>query len=245
MINKKILMKMAYISVMIFMLSVLIFAICFPYIKEYHKQVKLNKKIRCKNINIKNDKKQVDFKKLKSINNDCVAWIELKDSDIDYPVVQTTDNEYYLKHDFEKKSSPYGTIFMDARIEKIEKAEHLIIYGHNMGKKTKIMFSSLNDYYCGNHKTIPQKLFLYTESKIYEYRFLQIREVLPDSEMFQTDFAGKKGYECWLKKLFGNIKNIKERQIMTLSTCNKSGRGRVVMQYFKNKESRVKFLSVK
>ena len=55
----------------------------------------------------------VDFNSLKEINSDIVAWIYIKDTDINYPILQTGDNNYYLRRDIYKKYSFCGSIFMD------------------------------------------------------------------------------------------------------------------------------------
>lgn len=80
----------------------------------------------------------------KSVNEDVIGWITIPNTQIDYPVVRGSDNEYYLTHTVEKKSSKHGAIFMDFRNGKPEQQRHLIIYGHNM--KNGSMFHDLNNY---------------------------------------------------------------------------------------------------
>ena len=48
---------------------------------------------------------------LKSINSDYKMWIQIENTNINYPVVQGSDNDYYLKHNFRKESNISGTVF--------------------------------------------------------------------------------------------------------------------------------------
>lgn len=79
-------------------------------------------------------------------NEDLVGWLRVPQTNIDFPVVQSTDNEYYLHRDFNKKKLFDGTPFMDFR-NKIEPQLHdnTLIYGHNMGRKGTV-FTELMRY---------------------------------------------------------------------------------------------------
>lgn len=78
---------------------------------------------------------------LKDINPDYVFWLQIPDTEIDYPVVQK-DNEYYLKRDFFGEKNKHGTIFLDVNCE--VEGEFLLLHGHNM--KDGTMFGSLRNY---------------------------------------------------------------------------------------------------
>jgi sortase B len=86
----------------------------------------------------------VDLAALKEINPDIVAWVCIEDTEINYPVVQGTDNQYYLKHLFNGKWNSSGCIFLDRRNEPDFSDRHSIIYGHHM--KNGTMFSGLTQY---------------------------------------------------------------------------------------------------
>ena len=86
----------------------------------------------------------IDFDELKKINDDCVAWIYIEDTDINYPIVQGSDNSYYLKHLIDGKWNSSGSIFMDSRVSADISDRHSIIYGHHM--KNGTMFSGLTKY---------------------------------------------------------------------------------------------------
>lgn len=78
------------------------------------------------------------------INEDMVGWFKIEDTVIDYPVLQGTDNTYYLKHDINDEPYYYGSIILDYRCDIQNIARNTMIYGHNM--KQKIMFHEIVNY---------------------------------------------------------------------------------------------------
>ena len=72
-----------------------------------------------------------EYEKLKQKNNDTVAWIQVNNTNINYPIVQGDDNSYYLTHDFDKNSSSDGWPFADKSNEFSELSTNTIIYGNN------------------------------------------------------------------------------------------------------------------
>ena len=86
----------------------------------------------------------VDFKALKKINPDIVAWIRIPDTSIDYPVVQGNDDFYYLTHTFKKAEHVAGAIFLDSDNNADFSDDKNIIYGHNM--KDGSMFRGLRNF---------------------------------------------------------------------------------------------------
>ena len=97
-----------------------------------------------------------EYKALYNKNKSLIGWIEIADTIIDYPVMQTVDNEYYLKHDFNQKNDANGCIFLDCNCDVILGNDNFILYGHHM--KNGKMFSSLIKYadkdYYEKHKYI-------------------------------------------------------------------------------------------
>lgn len=74
----------------------------------------------------------VDFAALESINSDCVAWIRIDGTEIDYPVVQGHDNSFYLKHLFDGEWNSTGCIFLDSRVEPDLSDQHSVLYALSM-----------------------------------------------------------------------------------------------------------------
>ncbi|MDD6807166.1 MAG: class B sortase [Oscillospiraceae bacterium] len=88
---------------------------------------------------------QPKFADLYVINNDLVGWIRIPGLDIDHPVVQTTDDSYYLKHNFKKEKSDYGTVFLSSGNSIDYLDLNTVIYGHSMRRDTQ-MFTPLKEY---------------------------------------------------------------------------------------------------
>ncbi len=86
----------------------------------------------------------VDFDKLKQENNDIIAWIYSENTPINYPIVQSSDNNYYLRRLTNGTYNRAGTLFMDCQNSSDFSDFNTVIYGHNM--KTDIMFGTLPEY---------------------------------------------------------------------------------------------------
>ena len=82
------------------------------------------------------------FSQLKKINKETIGWLKINNIDVDHPIVQAKDNEYYLKHSFDKKKNSKGWLFADYRNHFDNLDDNTIIYGHNL-KKSGYMFGSL------------------------------------------------------------------------------------------------------
>ena len=97
------------------------------------------------------------YKKVYEKNNDLVGWIKINDTNIDYPVMQTPEEEeYYIHRDFYGEYSSAGTLFVDLESNVQKPSDNILIYGHNM--KTGKMFHDLlkyeNESFYKNHKYI-------------------------------------------------------------------------------------------
>lgn len=85
---------------------------------------------------------KVDFTELIKKNEDTIGWINVNNTNINYPVVQSTDNNYYLTHSYDKKENEAGWVFLDYRNNKDFTSKNNIIYAHSRLDKT--MFGSLS-----------------------------------------------------------------------------------------------------
>ena len=163
------------------------------------------------------------FEKLLAINSDVIAWINIPDTNINYPVVKGEDNEYYLKHNIKKENSISGSIFMDYRNKGNDQDLNKIIYGHNM--KDGSMFKTLTNYkrkeFFLDHPII--KLDTLSESTEWEIFSVYITDT--SVNYIKTNFYNKEEYKGSLDEL--NQKSLYDTGvsitsddiIVTLSTC--------------------------
>ena len=168
-------------------------------------------------------------------NKDTVGWLKINDTNINYPVVQSKDNDYYLNHDFYKRKTSIGWIFADYRnnLEKLN--TNTIIYGHNLINKT--MFGNLPDFLKEkwlNQKEIPNIYFSTTKYNS-TWQIFSIYKTNPTTDYLQTQFNSIENYINFLKTIKNkSIKNFSisiepTDKIITLSTCDDTGKYRVVI----------------
>lgn len=104
-----------------------------------------------------------EYKVLYNKNSSLIGWIKIEGTKIDYPVMQTVNNEYYLKHNFEQKEDANGCIFLDSNCDVVLGNTNYIIYGHHMNSGK--MFGSLVKY--GNQDFYEQHKYIEFDT-IYE-----------------------------------------------------------------------------
>lgn len=85
-----------------------------------------------------------EYKSLYNQNKNLIGWLEIADTNIDYPVMQTADNEYYLDHNINQEEDKNGTLFLDSACDVVKPSTNFIIYGHNM--RSGNMFGNLDKY---------------------------------------------------------------------------------------------------
>ena len=168
----------------------------------------------------------VNFSNLKSINNDVKGWIKVNGTNINYPFVQGNDNEYYLKHSFDKSYNTAGWVFLDYRNDLSNfRNKNTIIYAHGM--KNKTMFGSLRNIltsgWLNNVDNYVIKL-----STAYENTLWQVFSVYHTPtklDYIQTMFNDDNEFEKFVNTLmnrssynFNTVVSSTDR-ILTLSTC--------------------------
>ena len=106
-----------------------------------------------------------DLALLKEKNPDCVGWVSIHGTDIDFPVMQ--NGEFYLNHDFEGNYTDYGLPFLDERCS-LDTSDNLIIYGHHMNDGS--MFSGLLNYADEGYSAAHPEIILETENGAETYQ---------------------------------------------------------------------------
>ena len=108
---------------------------------------------------------------LKSINSDYKMWIQIENTNINYPVVQGSDNDYYLKHNFRKESNISGTVFVESAND-IDNDKNIILYGHNMRNGT--MFNNITNYKEESFFNEDNKINIIMNNTFYEYEVFSV-----------------------------------------------------------------------
>ena len=170
---------------------------------------------------------EVDFASLSAINAGVVAWLYAPGAQINYPVVQTTDNEFYLHHTFEMKKNSSGCVFMDWEVDPNLTSWNTFFYGHNM--KNGTMFGHLKNYI--NNKNVYDKdpyFYVFRPDGIYRYEIFSYYLDTVDSKMYYT-CDNFREYRAYLRE--ATAKSVREctakatpdLNIATLVTCSGSG----------------------
>lgn len=167
---------------------------------------------------------QVDFDALRAINPDVVGWLIIDGTNINYPVVQGRDNQYYLRHLFTGEYNASGCIFLDSRNAGDFSNQHSILYGHHMGNGT--MFNGLMDYKEQDFYDAHPSALLLTPAGNYEINFFSGYVANVRADAWQVEFQSDKAFSGWLhavqaKSLFqSTVEPSRLEKILTLSTCS-------------------------
>lgn len=174
-----------------------------------------------------------EYESLYNINKRLIGWVKIADIDIDYPVMQTVDNEYYLDHDFGQNYDKNGCIFMDKDCDVIDRSTNLIIYGHHM--KSGAMFGQLDKYadesFYQEHQTFQfdtiyekgtyQVAYAFQAQVLAEdeiaFKYYQFIDVNSEAE-FNSNIAAMAEmslYNTGITPVYGD-------ELVTLSTCDRS-----------------------
>ena len=171
---------------------------------------------------------------LKKINNETVGWLKVNNTNVDYPVVKHSDNNYYLNHSFSQKVNQNGWLFADYR-NKINPIDmNTIIYGHNDGN---IMFGSLRkvldkSWYSNQSNQI---ITFDTGNGSSKWKIFSIYTEEVSNDYLVVNFETTDGYSSFLNKLtkksiynFNNPVSPNDK-ILTLSTCYNNSDYRLVI----------------
>ena len=172
---------------------------------------------------------------LKNINKDIVGWIKINNTNINYPIVQTKNNDYYLNHSFDKTKNKAGWIFADYKNSLDEVDKNIILYGHN--RIDGSMFGTLKTTFRKewlNDKT-NYYISLNINNKNYIYKVFSIYETPLEDYYLKKEFASNEEYLAFLITIESrSIHNFKpvlkvEDKILTLSTCSNNNQSRLVL----------------
>lgn len=166
---------------------------------------------------------QVNYSALSELNRDFLGWLYVPALEVEYPVVQGEDNDYYISHTFEKKGNRAGAIFMDCGANPDLSDYNTIIYGHNM--RNRSMFGKLKlfiqeEELCRNNPYF----YLYTPQKTYRYLIISYY-VTKEGTQTYTIPGTQEQYEAYRAHILRSTPYRSEIEIpetgnlVTLSTC--------------------------
>lgn len=165
--------------------------------------------------------------KLKKRNSDVVGYLEISDTTISYPVMQSKDEpDFYLNHDIDKNYSFYGTPYLSAYCD-LEKSDNLIIYGHNIngGRMFGVLMKYKDESFYQMHKIIyftteeKSRYEIFAVISVNKYEFPYWQFVMAQDEMDYDEFINKvkqySRYDTGITPKYGD-------RLLTLSTCDNS-----------------------
>ncbi|MCR4808036.1 MAG: class B sortase [Lachnospiraceae bacterium] len=174
-----------------------------------------------------------EFNTLYIKNRSIVGWISIEDTGIDYPVMQSSNEEYYLDHNFDQEKDNNGSIFIDKDCSIWPRSQNIIIYGHNM--KSGKMFGELDNYkdekFCEKHPTIKfdtlydkgeyRVMYVFnevvheeTEVAFKYYQFIDANSAR-EYKSNMDEMAAMSLYDTGVESYYGD-------SLITLSTCDYS-----------------------
>ena len=199
-------------------------------------EIKINENIQLTKVENKQQAKENErikqVKTLKSENSDIIGWIEIENTKINYPVLQSTDDEYYLTHNYKKEKTEKGSIFLSKYYNWDRPSDNLQIYGHNLGNGE--MFQELLKYtdekFYKEHPNIrfttanedsifeiiavfKSKVYYKSDKDVFRYYYF----INAETEKEYNDFI-ENAKKASLYKINATAKY--KEQLMTLSTCS-------------------------
>jgi sortase B len=214
------------------LLIICIFIFCistwklYGYYRSYKKAKDTYSKIAKENVKISKNERKIDFKKLKSQNQDIAGWIYIRGTTIDYPIVQGKDNEEYLHQDFNKKKSSSGTIFLDNNCKKDFTSDNNIIYGHHM--KNGTMFAQLLKFREKSFLKKHNEIMIFTPDRTIHLEVISAYAQKAQNKIPVT-FANDKQKKAYIKKIESmseqtiKTSRINDSHIYTFVTCSYEG----------------------
>lgn len=171
----------------------------------------------------------VDFDTLSKKCPDLVGWIHIDDVDLDFPVVQGTDNEHYLTYDATGSQSAYGAVFMDCRNKSLADDLHVLVYGHNMiggGMLSPLTQYTEQSFFANGTGTF----WIATPEATYHYQIFAVSVVEPDDAIYTVGYENTEVFDEFVqtiksKSLYDTGVDVSgQDRVLTISTCSRPNR---------------------
>lgn len=227
--NKK---RWIYNIAILFFLGVMIFSLwnLIPLLIQDHRDNETHKEMVQMVEKKQEDDKTValepDWKKLQESNPDIIGWIYVPDTVINYPIVQSKDNSYYLNHSSLKDVNTIGAIFLDFNASSDLSDFHSIIYGHSV-INSSAMFSQIKEFCDEDFFKEHPYLYLMTPEQNYRCDIVALTKTTSESFLYQIGFSGAEDQEAFLERMMSEASLSRKTDdlaaddsIVTLSTCD-------------------------
>lgn len=193
-----------------------------PYIRQYFKKEEV--------VSIAQPTAEdvgIDFDALKAVNPDTVGWIKIEGTTIDYPVVQTDNNEKYLYTTFEGEESQWGAVFLDYtyNFNRVPKAQNSVLYGHSHNIQKSSTFGDLHSYLDENFFKAHQTIEYDRAGDPGKWEIFSVYKTEADYDYRRPDFAGDEDFLSYFQRIQArslyktNVVLEPDDEILTLSTC--------------------------
>lgn len=199
----------------------------YKILSNYHKSNKEYDTIQDEVVEKTNEGYFVDFDKLQAQNPDCIGWIRFENLDISYPIMQGSNNEYYLHHTINGSYLYAGSIFMNYQNAGDFSDMNTFIFGHNM--KNDSMFGLLGDFKDKEIYEENPSFWIYTPEGANRYDIFSCYVADANEDTYTVYHGEGEEYDAYVKQLKENsaypidVEVDGTDKIVTLSTCTAEG----------------------
>ena len=202
--------------------------------KQEYKEILDNIEIDAAEVTVQKTERMLQLEELQKENDEIIGWLEIEGTNINYPILQTKDNDYYLTHNYKKEKSSTGSLFLDKDFDLINGSSNYLIYGHR--SKQGLMFEDLMKYakkdFYQDHTTIKfttptedatyeiisvfySRVYYKSEKDVFRYYYFVNSEDEQEYNEFVNNAKKSSIYDIEATAQYGD-------QLLTLSTCEYS-----------------------
>ena len=170
---------------------------------------------------------QVDLEQLRQVNEDVLGWIAIPGTQLEYPILQGEDNQYYLNHTWKGARNAAGSVFLECKMQPDFSGFNTIIYAHNM--KNGSMFGSLRQYRTQSHSEKYPCIYIVNDSGIHRYEIFAAFEAEVRGYTYRLDVNTLEKKQAFLDYsaehsiIQTKVVPTAADHVITLSTCTGNG----------------------
>ena len=178
---------------------------------------------------------EIDFKALKEINSDTIAYVKVNNTNINHIVVKGADNSFYLNHNYKKEWNYAGWIFADYKNRFDDTDKNIILYGHNAkdGSMFETLKNAINKEWYENPEN--HKVILVSENGTHYYQVFSTYSISPEDFYIKTEFKDDSDFNDFVQTLKSRsvydygLEVSGQDKILTLSSCLDGRKNRIVL----------------